>query len=170
MFCLLIFLAAKCCIGPLICLPIHPSIHHSCANGPCTLLQDKVDCACTKISLSKLLGSSVDRPNNLPPGYTVYTGDNHPSNSLLKPNDGDGGREGKVCQKCGVPYQQSSFISDMFEGIHQVDVICAKVGIILHTDYQRFTSLSIPHSASGEITLEVRHAWKYQELQGLLTA
>ncbi|XP_045114760.1 uncharacterized protein LOC123506592 isoform X2 [Portunus trituberculatus] len=125
---------------------------------------DKLDCACTKTSLSKHLINSTARHNNFPPGYTVYTGDNHnntnyhhhhhPSNSPSKLNDADGGRERKVCQKCGVAYQRRSFISDMFEGIHQVDVICARVGIILHTEYERFTSLSVPLTTPGEVTLE----------------
>ncbi|KAK8393465.1 hypothetical protein O3P69_006647 [Scylla paramamosain] len=139
-------------------------LHKDLTDG----LQDKVDCACTKTSLSKYLASSITRNqaslpgNNPPPGYTIYTGDNHsdtnhhhhPSNSPLKSNDVDGGRERKVCQNCGVTYQRRSFISDMFEGIHQLDVICARAGIILHTNYERFTSLSVPISAPGEATLE----------------
>lgn len=135
-------------------------LHKDLARG------DKVDCACTKASLSKHLASSATRRHSPPPGnnnlpgYTVYTGDNpnnsnhHSTNSPLKPNDADSGKEGKVCQKCGVTYQRRSFISDMFEGIHQLDVICSRVGIILHTNYERFTSLSVSISAPGDITLE----------------
>ncbi|MPC35153.1 hypothetical protein E2C01_028570 [Portunus trituberculatus] len=139
---------------------------------------DKLDCACTKTSLSKHLINSTARHNNFPPGYTVYTGDNHnntnyhhhhhPSNSPSKLNDADGGRERKVCQKCGVAYQRRSFISDMFEGIHQVDVICARVGIILHTEYERFTSLSVPLTTPGEVTLERVSAYLFLCLASLL--
>ncbi|KAG0726076.1 putative ubiquitin carboxyl-terminal hydrolase 50 [Chionoecetes opilio] len=109
--------------------------------------------------------------------YNVYTGSNHDplqsnhhhhqynhskhqeqqfinqtSNSPPKPSVSHSRREGDVCVKCGVTYKRRSFITDMFEGIHQSDIICAKVGIILHTTYHRFTSLSVALSAPGRQT------------------
>lgn len=108
---------------------------------------EELDCACTKYSLAK---QPITKHHHQQGSHQSHP----PVNNRTKSGPQDNRKPGKVCKKCGVTYQRRSLISDVFEGIHQSDIICARVGIILHTTYERFTSLSVSVSSPQETTLE----------------